>query len=315
MVHYTWNKTTLKHFLFSIKYAIEPGMLCCHAYKTSHALSECTRPQRRNMCQGTLYATTNIWYLLCKHTVGRVLNPVGCSEPKTWSKFSTPNWKNEEPLSKAGITFVLRVLLCILHRHEKPPFTRHSLIFLKVHARPQHGYCYSNQKTGEKQSLVPRGGGGKLKLTLKACPNKEYDSLCSGRFQRGYRRINWVAVRMAFVLYIDVSPLYVRSNRWRNLGSCFQGRRGTSGHPNFPFDPVDYSLSNCTCSTLLIHWKLSSSVESGLCSATITILSSWRTLTENTAILWGVQTRTDNCVRIPSAEKTVFHYPLWLITH
>lgn len=41
-----------------------------------------------------------------------------------------------------------------------------------------------------------------------------------------------------------------------------------------------------TCSTLLIHWKLSSSVESGLCSATITILSSCRTVTENTAILW-----------------------------
>lgn len=44
--------------------------------------------------------------------------------------------------------------------------------------------------------------------------------------------------------------------------------------------------AQATCSTLLIHWKLSSSVESGLCSATITILSSCRTVTENTAILW-----------------------------
>lgn len=42
-----------------------------------------------------------------------------------------------------------------------------------------------------------------------------------------------------------------------------------------------------TCSTRLIHWKLSSSVESGLCSATTTILSSLNTVTENTAILQG----------------------------
>ena len=42
-----------------------------------------------------------------------------------------------------------------------------------------------------------------------------------------------------------------------------------------------------TCSTRLIHWKLSSSVESGLCSATTTILSSRSTVTENTAILQG----------------------------
>ena len=40
-----------------------------------------------------------------------------------------------------------------------------------------------------------------------------------------------------------------------------------------------------TCSTRLIHWKLSSSVESGRCSATTTILSSLSTFTENTAIL------------------------------
>lgn len=42
-----------------------------------------------------------------------------------------------------------------------------------------------------------------------------------------------------------------------------------------------------TWSTRLIHWKLSSSVESGRCSATITILSSCSTVTENTAILQG----------------------------
>ena len=58
-------------------------------------------------------------------------------------------------------------------------------------------------------------------------------------------------------------------------GSCHVTRRQTPGR------------RRATWSTLLIHWKLSSSVESGLCSATITILSSWRTVTENTAILWG----------------------------
>lgn len=42
-----------------------------------------------------------------------------------------------------------------------------------------------------------------------------------------------------------------------------------------------------TCSTRLIHWKLSSSEASGRCSATSTIRSSWRTVTENTAILGG----------------------------
>ncbi|TNN22503.1 hypothetical protein EYF80_067383 [Liparis tanakae] len=40
-------------------------------------------------------------------------------------------------------------------------------------------------------------------------------------------------------------------------------------------------------STRLIHWKLSSSVESGRCSATTTILSSLSTVTEKTAILGG----------------------------
>lgn len=43
--------------------------------------------------------------------------------------------------------------------------------------------------------------------------------------------------------------------------------------------------AHCTCSTRLIHWKLSSSEASGLCSATTTILSSCSTDTENTAIL------------------------------
>lgn len=51
--------------------------------------------------------------------------------------------------------------------------------------------------------------------------------------------------------------------------------------------PRGGAQGKATCSTRLIHWKLSSSVESGLCSATITILSSCRTVTENTAILWG----------------------------
>lgn len=41
----------------------------------------------------------------------------------------------------------------------------------------------------------------------------------------------------------------------------------------------------CTCRTRLIHWKLSSSVESGRCSATTTIRSSCSTVMENTAIL------------------------------
>lgn len=40
-----------------------------------------------------------------------------------------------------------------------------------------------------------------------------------------------------------------------------------------------------TCSTRLIHWKLSSSEASGRCSATSTIRSSCSTVTENTAIL------------------------------
>ena len=40
-----------------------------------------------------------------------------------------------------------------------------------------------------------------------------------------------------------------------------------------------------TCRTRLIHWKLSSSLESGRCSATTTIRSSWSTGMENTAIL------------------------------
>lgn len=40
-----------------------------------------------------------------------------------------------------------------------------------------------------------------------------------------------------------------------------------------------------TCRTLLIHWKLSSSDASGRCSATSTIRSSCKTVTENTAIL------------------------------
>lgn len=38
--------------------------------------------------------------------------------------------------------------------------------------------------------------------------------------------------------------------------------------------PGDFESRQFTCSTLLIHWKLSSSLASGLCSATITILSS-----------------------------------------
>lgn len=39
-------------------------------------------------------------------------------------------------------------------------------------------------------------------------------------------------------------------------------------------DGLGYNAWDLTCRTLLIHWKLSSSLASGLCSATITILSS-----------------------------------------
>ena len=56
-----------------------------------------------------------------------------------------------------------------------------------------------------------------------------------------------------------------------------------------------------TCSTRLIHWKLSSSVESGRCSATTTILSSLSTVTENTAILQG-RSREASVRELPSAS-------------
>lgn len=54
------------------------------------------------------------------------------------------------------------------------------------------------------------------------------------------------------------------------------------------------ALSQCphapTCSTRLIHWKLSSSEASGRCSATSTTRSSCSTVTENTAILGEEET-------------------------
>lgn len=49
-----------------------------------------------------------------------------------------------------------------------------------------------------------------------------------------------------------------------------------------------------TCSTRLIHWKLSSSEASGRCSATSTIRSSCRTVTENTAILGEDEDKNDH---------------------
>lgn len=58
-----------------------------------------------------------------------------------------------------------------------------------------------------------------------------------------------------------------------------------------------------TCRTLLIHWKLSSSVESGLCSATITILSSCRTVTENTAILCN-RDSNEQALVLPGCART-----------
>ena len=54
----------------------------------------------------------------------------------------------------------------------------------------------------------------------------------------------------------------------------------------------------CTCRTRLIHWKLSSSVESGRCSATTTILSSWSTVMENTAILKHRHTQQDDIMTV-----------------
>lgn len=49
-----------------------------------------------------------------------------------------------------------------------------------------------------------------------------------------------------------------------------------------------------TCSTRLIHWKLSSSEASGRCSATSTIRSSCSTVTENTAILGEDKDKNDH---------------------
>lgn len=61
-----------------------------------------------------------------------------------------------------------------------------------------------------------------------------------------------------------------------------------------------------TCSTRLIHWKLSSSEASGRCSATSTIRSSCSTVTENTAILEEDEDKRDHPAKDAGGRTHLF---------
>lgn len=66
-----------------------------------------------------------------------------------------------------------------------------------------------------------------------------------------------------------------------------------------------------TWRTRLIHWKLSSSEASGLCSATTTILSSCSTDTENTAILGSKATPSQTgCPAQQEVQTFIISMPL-----